>query len=61
MASAYDRLFVIMTDSHDCRPDVCDEMARNGRGRVYRISGFEEMPRVLYRTLRTVAQGYPGA
>jgi MoxR-like ATPase/Mg-chelatase subunit ChlD len=60
IARAYDRLFVIMTDSHDCQPGVCDDIARNGRGRVYRVSGFEEMPRVLYRTLRTVSQGSPG-
>ncbi len=61
VSASYDRLFVIMTDSHDCRLEVCEDMARSGRGKVYRIAGFEEMPRVLYRALRTVAQGYPTA
>ncbi|MDH3365987.1 MAG: AAA family ATPase [Thermoplasmata archaeon] len=59
-ASSFRRLFVVMTESHDCQPQVCEAMARNGRGRVYAVSGFEEVPKVLYHVLRVVAQGSPG-
>ena len=58
-SASFSRLFVVMTESHDCQPQVCEAMARNGRGRVYTVSGFDEVPRVLYRVLRTVAQGLP--
>ncbi len=59
-SAAFKRLFVVMTESHDCQPQVCEAMARNGRGHLYTVSGFDEVPRVLYRVLRTVAQGSPG-
>jgi len=58
-SASFRRLFVVMTESHDCQPQVCEAMARNGRGRVYTVSGFDEVPRVLYHVLRTVAQGSP--
>ncbi|HEX9908214.1 MAG TPA: AAA family ATPase [Thermoplasmata archaeon] len=58
-ASSYRRLFVIMTESHDCQPGVCEDMARNGRGHMYSVSSFDEIPRVLYRVLRTVSQVSP--
>jgi len=58
-SASFRRLFVVMTESHDCQPQVCEAMARNGRGRVYSVSGFDEVPRALYRVLRTVAQGSP--
>jgi gas vesicle protein GvpN len=54
-ASAYKRLFVIMTESHDCQPVTCRNMATSGRGHMYTVSSFEEIPRVLYRVLRTVS------
>ena len=56
-ASSFRKLFVIMTKSHDCRADVCEDTARNGKGRMYTVSGFDEIPRVLYNVLRMVAQG----
>jgi Mg-chelatase subunit ChlD len=58
-ASAYRRLFVVMTESHDCRPEVCEAIARNGGGKMYEISSYDEMPRVLYKVLRMVALGAP--
>ena len=56
-ASAYRRLFVVMTQSHDCRPGECEAMAANGGGQMYVVSSFDEIPRVLYRVLRMVSQG----
>jgi len=56
-AAAYKRLFVIMTESHDCQPSTCEGMARNGRGHMYPVSTFDEIPRVLYKVLRMVSQG----
>jgi len=56
-AGGYKRLFVIMTESHDCQPGTCEEMAKNGRGSMYSVASFDEIPRVLYRVLRTVSQG----
>ncbi|UCE45521.1 MAG: AAA family ATPase [Methanobacteriota archaeon] len=59
VASSFKRLFVVMTASHDCQPQTCDNIARNGRGHMYSVSGFDEVPRVLYKVLRVVAQGSP--
>jgi MoxR-like ATPase len=59
-ASSFRRLFVIMTHSHDCRPSVCESIAGAGGGIVYDVAGFDEVPRVLYKVLRVVAQGSPG-
>ena len=56
-ASAYRRLFVVMTESHDCKPGECEAMAANGGGQVFTVSSFDEIPRVLYRVLRMVSQG----
>ena len=58
-ASGFKRLFVVMTHSHDCQPHVCESMAGSGGGHMYEVSGFDEVPRVLYKVLRVVAQGYP--
>jgi len=61
VASSYRRLYVIMTESHDCQPFVCEEVAKNGGGHMYSVANFEEIPRVLYKVLRQVSQGTPGA
>lgn len=58
-AAAYRRLFVVMTESHDCRPSVCEAMATGGRGRMFEVTTFDEIPRALYSVLRQVAQGSP--
>lgn len=58
-ASKYRRLFVIMTESHDCQPALCESMARQGGGRMFSVGSFDEIPRVLYRVLRMVSQGFP--
>jgi MoxR-like ATPase len=56
-ASAYKRLFVVMTRSHDCKPVECEGMAMSGSGDMFAVSSFDEIPRVLYRVLRMVSQG----
>ena len=56
-ASAYRRLFVVMTESHDCKPGECEAIAANGGGQMFTVSSFDEIPRVLYRVLRMVSQG----
>lgn len=56
-AAAYKRLFVVMTESHDCKPGECEVMAMNGGGQMFTVSSFDEIPRVLYRVLRMVSQG----
>ncbi len=56
-ASAYRRLFVVMTKSHDCKAGECEAMAANGGGQMFTVSSFDEIPRVLYRVLRMVSQG----
>ncbi len=56
-ASAYRRLFVVMTESHDCQPGECEAIAANGGGQMFTVSSFDEIPRVLYRVLRVVSQG----
>lgn len=58
-ASAYRRLFVLMTESHDCQPGVCSDLAKAGGGHMYEVSSFDEIPRVLYKVLRLVSQGSP--
>jgi uncharacterized protein with von Willebrand factor type A (vWA) domain len=58
-AAAYKRLFVVMTESHDCRPSTCEAVARSGGGQMFSVSSFDEIPRVLYRVLRMVSQGTP--
>ncbi|HIH01878.1 TPA: AAA domain-containing protein, partial [Thermoplasmata archaeon] len=59
-ASSFKKLFVIMTESHDCRLSVCESIASSGRGRVFPVSEFDEIPRTLYRVLRVVGQGSRG-
>jgi MoxR-like ATPase/Mg-chelatase subunit ChlD len=59
-ASAFKKLFVVMTESHDCRLSVCESVAESGRGRVFPVSEFDEIPRTLYRVLRVVGQGSKG-
>ena len=58
-ALSYKRLFVIMTESHDCQPVTCAGIAKSGGGHMYSVSSFDEIPQVLYKVLRRVSQGSP--
>lgn len=57
VASSFRKLFVIMTESHDCRLSVCESIANSGRGRVFSVSEYDEIPKTLYRVLRVVGHG----
>ncbi|UCE81148.1 MAG: AAA family ATPase [Methanobacteriota archaeon] len=60
VARSFRRLFVVMIAGHDCQPETCNDIARNGRGHMYTVSRFDEVPRVLYKVMRVVAHGSPG-
>lgn len=60
-ASSYKRLYVLMTESHDCQPGVCSDLAKAGGGHMYPVSSFDEIPKVLYKVLRLVSQGSPSS
>ena len=60
-ACSYRRLFVVMTESHDCQPMTCDAVAKTGGGKMYTVSSYDEIPRVLYKVLRMVSQGSPAS
>jgi len=51
-AAQYPKLFVIMIKSHDSKPELCEEMAALGKGKVVTVDTFEEIPCVLRDLLR---------
>ncbi len=52
-ASVFPRLHVMMTNGLDAREDICAGMARRGKGKMYEISNYEQMPGVLYSLIKT--------
>lgn len=54
-AAQYPKLFVIMIRSHDSKPELCEEMAALGKGKVMAVDTFEEIPCVLRDLLRDLA------
>jgi MoxR-like ATPase/Mg-chelatase subunit ChlD len=55
LAAQYPKLFVIMIKSHDSKPELCEEMAALGKGKVMVVDTFEEIPCVLRNLLRDLA------
>jgi Mg-chelatase subunit ChlD len=53
VASLFPKLHVMMTTGLDAREDICSGMAQQGRGKMYEISNYEEMPGVLYNLIKT--------
>ncbi len=53
LAALFPKLHVMMTTGLDAREDVCQGMAHYGKGQMYEIKNYEEMPRVLYRLIKT--------
>jgi MoxR-like ATPase len=51
VAAEYPELFVIMVKSHDSKPQLCERMARLGKGKFVAVDTFEEIPRVLRNLL----------
>ena len=52
IAAQYPKLFVIMTKSHDSKPELCERIASLGKGRFVGVDSFEEVPSVLRNLLR---------
>lgn len=53
LAALFPRLHVMMTTGLDAREDVCAGMAYQGKGEMYEIKNYEEMPKVLYSLIKT--------
>ena len=53
LAALFPRLHVMMTTGLDAREDVCSGMAVQGKGEMYEIKNYEEMPRALYSLIKT--------
>jgi hypothetical protein len=53
LAALFPRLHVLMTTGLDAREDICEGMAQHGKGRMYEIKNYEDMPRVLYQIIKT--------
>jgi Mg-chelatase subunit ChlD len=54
LAARYPKLFVIMIEDYDAKPDVCEDLARLGRGKMYKVADFTEIPKILYDALRSI-------
>ena len=52
-AALFPRLHVMMTTGLDAREDICNGMAQQGKGKMYEISNYEQMPGVLYSIIKT--------
>ncbi|MCL4346887.1 MAG: VWA domain-containing protein [Candidatus Thermoplasmatota archaeon] len=52
-ASLFPKLHVIMTTGLDAREDICSHSAQRGKGKMYEIKNYEEMPGVLYSIIKT--------
>jgi len=52
-AALFPRLHVIMTTGLDAREDVCAGMAYRGKGQMYEIKNYEQLPGILYRIIKT--------
>jgi len=55
LAARYPKLFIIMIKSHDSKPELCEEMAALGKGKVMAVDTFEEIPSILRNLLRDLA------
>ncbi len=52
-ASLFPKLHVMMTTGLDAREDICAGMAQQGKGKMFEISNYEQMPGVLYNIIKT--------
>jgi len=52
VAAKYPKLHVIMTRSRESNRKLCQELARLGKGKMYEVEDYNEIPRVLYNLLR---------
>lgn len=54
LAARYPKLFVIMIEDYDAKPDVCEDLARLGKGKMHKVADFTEIPKILYAALRSI-------
>jgi Mg-chelatase subunit ChlD len=54
LAARYPKLFVIMIEDYDAKPDVCEDLAKLGKGKMYKVADFTEIPKILFDTLRSL-------
>lgn len=52
VAAKYPKLHVIMTRGRESNRKLCQELARLGKGKMYEVEDYNEIPRVLYNLLR---------
>jgi MoxR-like ATPase len=52
IAAEYPKLFVIMINSHDSKPDLCARISSLGKGKLLTADSFEEVPCILRNLLR---------
>ncbi len=55
LASRYPKLFVIMIEDYDAKPDVCEDLTRLGKGKMYKVADFTEIPKTLHDALRSLS------
>ena len=56
LAAQYPKLFVIMIEDYDSKPDLCQDLARLGKGKMYNVADFTEIPKILFDALRSLSQ-----
>jgi len=52
VAAKYPKLHVIMTRGRESNRKLCQELAKLGKGTMYEVEDYNEIPRVLYNLLR---------
>jgi len=52
VAAKYPKLHVIMTRGRESNRKLCQELAKLGKGKMYEVEDYSEIPRVLYNLLR---------
>jgi len=55
VAIKYPKLYVMMSVASESNVEACQKLARLGKGKMYSVKDFNEVPRVLYNLLREVA------
>ena len=55
LAARYPRLFVIMIEDYDSKPDLCEDLATLGKGKMYKVADFTEIPKILFDALRSLS------
>lgn len=54
IAAQYPKLFVIMVTGYSSKLELCDEMAKKGKGRLFTAESPDEIPKVIYKVLRAI-------